>query len=117
MYTYAKGHTFESTMTAIKRGNNNTKATNATRCLYLTPDGNKCFIGCFIPEGYEAQKSMDDVEIMLNRFPEVKEFLPLKELRGIKAFQDVHDIHDARDNADLYTRAERWLEQNVKEAP
>jgi hypothetical protein len=118
MYHYAKGHTFETVMAAIRAGNKNRKATvqGRTQCLYLTADGNKCFIGCFIPEGHESQKDTGAVLSVMGRYPELIPYMPIQEPDGLRKFQYAHDDTEPtceRGAPDLYTEAENWLRRNV----
>lgn len=76
------------------------KATGAWGlCEYLTADGRKCAIGCFIPHGHQGQMLKDDVVELLTRYPGLKNYMPCNNLDLLADFQEFHDTEllDSRD--------------------
>ena len=70
--------------------------TNSLDCEYLTPDGKKCAIGVFLPDGHDAQKKECGVRILLGVYPELWEYMPSANLDILIDFQIVHDRLDWR---------------------
>lgn len=83
-------------------------------CQYLTPNGKKCAVGCFIPaadleEKAGAMNACGSVSGLLNTFPELAKKLPLpKESLGY--FQDLHDCSKSHTKAKLI----KWIKENVE---
>lgn len=46
-----------------------------TMCMYLTPDGNKCAIGCLIPDGHPGQSQEGTVHDLFKAHPDLAEML------------------------------------------
>lgn len=119
MFKYANGYNLEKTMAKIREGNkghramDTTSLENAGRCMYLTPDGNKCAIGCFIPDGHRAQRSPEMVDAILKAYPGLVGLMPLEGELALKAFQRFHDIHI--NDGGLHSSIQQWLIENVQE--
>lgn len=58
------------------------------KCCYLTDNGKKCAVGCFIPDGHEGQNFEGTAADLMKKYHELK--LPLSKY-GLMAFQNVHD--------------------------
>lgn len=116
MFRYANGYNLEKTMSKIREGNKGHRGMeeNAGRCMYLTSDGNKCVIGCFIPDGHRAQKILDSVSALLEleEYSDLVELMPLEGNLALEAFQRFHDqyIDDS-----LHSSIQQWLIENVQE--
>ena len=68
------------------------KATdNEGLCVYLNKAGKKCGIGCFIPDGHEAQESVGNVQLILCSYPELWEYMPIRDINKLDSFQKEHD--------------------------
>lgn len=68
------------------------KAINSNRmCQYLTMDGRKCAIGCFIPDDHAAQSNDGDVMEILDVFPDLLKEMPCQNKRVLSEFQSFHD--------------------------
>lgn len=71
-------------------------ASDGNRCMYRSPDGNKCAVGVFIPDemysGEMDNTAIGDVTItgVLRRFPDLSDVLPLRGA-GLICMQNVHD--------------------------
>lgn len=75
----------------IRAKNDGSKARDELGCCYMTPDGNRCAVGCFIPDDNEvALDYAGAVSYLLRYCPDLKDVLPL-ELSGLLAMQIVHD--------------------------
>lgn len=64
---------------------------NKHQCLYLDYDGNKCVIGCFIPDGHSGQDSLYDVHNLLEYYPDLRDKMPSQDMAKLEDFQKVHD--------------------------
>ena len=60
-------------------------------CAYKLSDGRKCAIGCFIPEGHEAQRSKHSITYLLNRYPKLLKHMPCIDHKLLRKFQIFHD--------------------------
>lgn len=103
MYKIINGWTKEKMIKAIMEGNKGTKSNmkyklgsqEFDRCLYRSPDGNKCAAGCFIPDHLfhpRMDKNGPDNSIggVLESYPELRAKMPLG-LDGMRALQCMHD--------------------------
>lgn len=48
---------------------------NVDRCAYLTPDGHKCAVGIFIPDGHPAQQFVGSASTLLGEYPDLRRIL------------------------------------------
>lgn len=88
-------------------------------CAYLTPDGKKCAVGCFIPDGNPAQHYDGGILAMKifksELFSGIVTHMPLKN-EGLLEFQNFHDgklcnkRESAQDQLDLLID---WVNTNV----
>lgn len=60
-------------------------------CQYLTSDGRKCAIGCFIPDGHKGRYYEGNVADLLEDYPDLKENMPPLNELGLSVFQNFHD--------------------------
>lgn len=92
MYRPINGWTKEKIKEALVKGNNGYKAFDVQRgsCVYLAPDGNKCAVGCFIPDGHPAQKYPGGVKSLVYEFPDLCRKLPLHP-SSLHLLQNIHD--------------------------
>lgn len=76
------------------------QASENQECRYLTSDGKKCVVGLFIPDGHEVQDSRADVVEIVQRFPDLLDNFPTKDLDFWDNFQAQHDglIEDTLEN-------------------
>lgn len=106
------GWTKEGMKSAIRAGNNGRPAKQEKMCCYLTPDGNKCPVGCFIPDGHPSQGEVTNALFLIHEFPDLASIMPLPVL-GLRQMQEVHDSHtDARDVRDVLCE---WIDENVED--
>lgn len=80
-------------------------------CAYLAEDGNRCAIGCFIPDGHIALLSLMSVNGILTNYPDLKNFMPLESKVGLRKLQKTHD----RAAGDPRLKVLRWIETYVKD--
>lgn len=105
------GWTKAKVIDRIKKYNNGTPAaTDAGQCVYLAKDGNRCFIGAFIPEGHPALFRREGVQFLLVRYPELRHFMPFSLDQELVTFQNVHDYLNKLDSkGSTYEALERFL--------
>ena len=86
------GWTKRKVMNRIKKYNNGKRAVNYTgdRCVYLAPNGNRCAIGCFIPDSHSALCEKCKVESLIENYPDLTTVMPF-EVGGLVLFQTAHD--------------------------
>ena len=67
-------------------------ARNSLGCVYLHSSGRKCAIGLLIPDGHKAQYEGGYVDLILDIFPDLKDYMPdgltVTELREIQRCHD-----------------------------
>jgi hypothetical protein len=91
MYKLINGWTKEKVMEQVKKYNNNTKAKNKIACVYLAPNGNRCAIGCFIPDGHPALTATScAASELVNEYPDLKTVMPFR-ASELDDFQVAHD--------------------------
>lgn len=109
MYKPINGHTKVSIIKAIEAGNKGKRSMVDNTCSYLNPiTGNKCAVGCFIPDGHPGQKVVSSATGLLNRYPGLKNKMPLP-LDALNDFQGAHD--NARASRVTFNR---FTHHNVK---
>ncbi len=125
MYKFANGHTKESVLKALYAGNNGNCATatsdfdGSPTCVYKTYGGNKCAIGCFIPEGHRGQSHSGSVTSLLAQYSDLVQYMPFAEAAPLLEFQKAHDsyrhfILNGEHKPDVREALKAWLEQNVE---
>jgi hypothetical protein len=112
MYKLANGWTKEKVIAQVKKFNNGTKAVNDFKlCIYKAKDGNRCAIGCFIPEEHkEALNFQGSVGSLLNRYPNLKPYMPFANLDALEDFQRAHDCT----NLNVHVAVENFLKTYVE---
>lgn len=113
-YKAINGWNRETMKLAICVGNNGTRAANEIgRCYYLTPDGNRCAAGCFVPYGHAAERNDGRIGKVLEIYPDLRGAMPLNKI-GMAALQHEHDIHAyRRDSRDMRDVLCEWIDDNV----
>lgn len=76
-------------------------------CVYMNDKGNKCAIGCLLPDSV-AQKYADvgGVRILLAKSSEARECLKGIPIKLLLELQEVHDLHSRNDKAKIKMREE-----------
>lgn len=113
MYKPINGWTKKKILKVIEARRYNVAATklvgSKTLCAYLTPNGNKCAVGLFIPTGHIAQKATSAVQSILNENKDLQKLMPF-ELKVLKEFQYVHD----RESAEIRHGTQQKFGRNAK---
>lgn len=113
------GWTKETVMAQVKKYNNGSRSVTVreveydeynTACVYLSPDLNRCLIGCFIPDNHEALKSPLSACALIRYFPDLKDKMPFGEY-DLQIFQSVHDESVGRS---VYDAAQEFLDVKVE---
>lgn len=85
------GWTKEKVMEQVKKYNNGKKCMDNWApiiCSYLNENGNRCLVGCFIPDNHPGLKSQAPVCNLLNKYPDLRDKMPFEDM---SRFQKVHD--------------------------
>ena len=127
MFQTINGWTKQRMKEAIRAGNNGEQSWQDDKgCLYRTSDGNKCAVGCFIPDELYTLE-MDDMNAdgnsllqgsgaykIVNQFDLLK-YMPIN-VSGLEKMQGAHDCADLRKVPDMRDYLSEWIDQNVEES-
>ncbi len=114
MFKLAKGWTKTKVMNRIKKYNNGKPAKNKDGiCLYKANGGNRCAIGCFIPDGHPALKSRLAIADLLGEFPDLAKHLPFKGTKALEIFQNAHDGVGSNGYSDVHKSVKAFLKEEV----
>jgi len=103
--------TKEKMKAQIRKLNNGTRATGENdKCQYKTPNGNRCFVGCFISNDHAALDT--DLSAFVLTHLSLKNEMPL-DMVGMSCLQTLHDANDSEDG--LLNKAEKWIDDCVYE--
>lgn len=115
-YQLADGWTLDKIRKQIRKYNNGTRATDleyaVDQCTYQTSEGNRCLIGCFIPDEHDGLDFQGNVSALLEAYPELQKHMPL-EKRALSLFQGVHDII-VNEPENIHSRADTWLKEHTE---
>ncbi len=64
------------------------------QCRYLDCNGNKCAIGCWIPNGHDAQDAQMGISNLMNTYEDIKEIFSNVSISLLERMQSCHDSHD-----------------------
>ena len=119
-YKLKPGFTKASVMAQIRKYNDGTRAVDATNtimtCVYETDDGNRCAIGCFIPDGHPALELRGNISIILSEFPVLLELMPFHNIDSLKSFQAAHDDPIVFGSSNVYDKIQRFLDNECEES-
>lgn len=112
------GWTKEKMKEQIRKKNNGKQAMRSlenggTACVYETPDGNHCAVGCFIPEGHPGMRCTDSSNVLLAEHPDLLSVMPL-DGDNLRAFQRQHD-GVCPTNEIIHHRLFQWIDNNIKD--
>jgi len=79
-------------------------------CVYEDKDGNRCAVGCFIPDGHVALKSRLTAPSLVEEYAALKPLMPF-EGDGLTMFQKTHD---KALNGDVYRAIDVFLDSEVE---
>lgn len=92
MFKLANGWTKDSVMAQVKKYNNGTPAMRDDwSCRYQAADGNRCAIGCFIPDAHIGLNHAGPVEQLLYYYPSLTSCMPFNDVKALIGFQMSHD--------------------------
>jgi hypothetical protein len=121
MYKLINGWTKETVMAQVKKYNDGTKSvrpisnksTSRVICLYENKDGNRCAIGCFIPDKHPALKQVLPAYCIAEEYPGLRELMPF-DMGVLNSFQRIHDRADQTHNGDVYGAVQEFLDTRVE---
>ena len=64
------------------------------QCLYLDSNGNKCAIGCCIPNGHEAQEAKMSVSNLMDCYEDIRELFSNVSINVLETLQSCHDSYE-----------------------
>lgn len=108
MRKFANGWTKETVRAQVKKFNNGSKAldnANSELCRYKNSEGNRCFIGAFIPNDHSALSSLANITNLLISYPKLIKNMPFEALDDLIDFQVSHDAYN-----DIYAALDSFLE-------
>jgi len=113
MYKCINGYTKETMKKQISKYNDGSRSTDEdnTSCVYLDTAGNRCTIGCFIPDNHTGLHFGMPAKSLIKKYPDLAKFMPI-ELDALNTFQRVHD--NLPSGKDLKTELFRWIDKNVE---
>jgi len=113
------GYTKETMKRLIRKYNMDKRSVHKGSCLYQSPDGNRCAVGCFIPDHHPALKSISGVDGMLKEYPDMGDCMPLP-IMWLEMFQELHDMYDPNHKRfkgkGLLDVLCDWIDENVEDA-
>jgi hypothetical protein len=131
-----KGWTKAMIMDAIRKGNDGTLSgvtsledlDGITTCFYRSPKGNKCFIGCLIPDSiYESRMEGNIIKELVVNMPHVEACLPFNNDHYIddfggtmylrEMFQAIHDRYTDKYPSGLHEQAQSFLDNYYEDNP
>jgi hypothetical protein len=113
-FKLANGWTKETVMAQIKKYNNGSRSMIEGYCLYEGPDGNRCAIGCFIPDGHEAlNRGYNSAPTIMRCYPELQKLMPFAESCELLEFQSAHDECDGK-GMGVYDAIQDFLDTKVE---
>lgn len=128
MYETINGWTKESMKEAIRKYNNGTRAVDPCTdiCEYFSDGGNRCAVGCFIPEQFkEAVRKAGGASaqnlLVYNSFvpesfvPGLIDHMPI-DPEGLMEMQSIHDDFGDDPATDVRDALDNWIDENVTEA-
>lgn len=104
--------THKEIMVKIMRHNSGSRALNTDLdvCAYITKDGNRCAIGCFLPRRLAKQYAdVGSVTDLINADENLIDFMPSKSKQWLLRLQEQHDTYEGKY---LHHTLNLWLALN-----
>lgn len=113
MIKLINGWTKETVMAQVKKYNNGKQSLDdrSEGCVYLGINGNRCAVGCFIPDGHPALQSDKGSSEIISEYPELEKLMPF-ELGDLRKFQYVHDRANSYRN--IHEAIQEFLDTKVE---
>lgn len=113
MIRLINGWTKAKVMKQVKKYNDGTRAINGRdgACAYQTGDGNRCAVGCFIPDNHSALESDLPADKLIERYPDLANVMPFRAY-DLCSFQVAHDFTPNYYN--VYDSIEEFLNTKVE---
>ena len=108
------GFTVEKIVELISTKNTGSVSYSAKEglCMYETPEGNHCGVGCLLPSGHKGMGHVGGVTTLLNEYPDLEDILPLGSIALVK----LQNIHDATTfGIDPRPAMIKFVEENVED--
>ena len=127
MFKCINGFTKTKMIEMIILGNNGTQSmgNGTTNCAYRGRNGNKCPVGCFIPdELYHTALEGRDIGSIYSDYPEIQACMPLNQ-HGMFSLQSIHDRYGRTYDIDgenleyggltVREAVVNWIKKNVED--
>ncbi len=118
MFKTINGWTKARMTAQIRLRNDGTKSVDTRgRCVYQSPTGNACAVGCFIPRG-QYWGGFDDGDMGVREvflWQEMRLAMPLA-VEGLTRMQSVHDNAPSEIGGDMRERLANWINENVEDS-
>ena len=112
MRKLVNGWTAERVLAQVKKYNDGAKAikegTNNI-CTYQAKNGNRCFVGAFIPDDHAALNSNFEVSDLLAEHHDLASLMPFDETDDLKDFQLSHDMANVEFEGKTYAALTEFL--------
>lgn len=113
MYKTINGWTKDRMKAQINKYNNGTKSESNEFCVYETERGNRCAVGCFIPDLHNGLHYRGNVHNLVLKYSDLKRYMPLT-IDAMKQLQRVHDRFDKRNSyKDIKQAMYAWIDSAV----
>lgn len=83
-------------------------------CAYQAPDGNRCAVGVFMPDGHSGLGLKGGAGELLDTYPDLIPVMPLPPV-GLSSMQAAHDTFN-NTSADPRPAVIQWINDNVVDA-
>jgi hypothetical protein len=111
------GWTKRRVMSAIKRLNDGICLNKSSSCSYRNDDGNRCFIGVFIPDSLYDKGMEGLAAYSLFRIKNIAKSMPFNQ-EDATYFQSIHDCASTDGDISkekLHKMAKEWLDERFKD--
>ncbi len=113
MYKTINGWTKDRMKAQIDKYNNGTKSESNQSCVYETERGNRCAVGCFIPDLHDGLRYCGNVDSLVFKYNDLERYMPLP-IDAMKQLQIVHDKFDTRNGyKDVKQAMYAWIDSAV----
>jgi hypothetical protein len=116
MYKLINGWTKETVMAQVKKYNDGTRSIvlwdDKEQCSYEDERGNRCAVGCFIPD---MHKALMDIKCASDTVANHQDLWKLVPFDGdtLDVFQRTHDRADKTHDGDVYRAIQEFLDARV----
>lgn len=111
-YACINGWTKADMLKVIEARPSTKPASDGEFCAYLAPDGSKCAVGLFLPDGHPGQQHRGALRSLLENYPELQDALPLAS-DYMRILQNSHDRGPS--DANVKKLMLNWVKNEVED--